>query len=149
MAAGCKPGRRVQTGQKGANLAEDGDESLLLRLDTTSHGYFLVLHQGATGMSTVPVFVGLDYHDRSVQVCVLDREGRVLANRSVANDVKEIAQVVAAEGRRVFAAIEACNGSAELAEELIKLGWSVHLAHPGYVARIKQNPDKTDFRVGS
>ncbi len=96
-------------------------------------------------MSTVPVFVGLDYHDRSVQVCVLDREGRVLANRSVANDVKEIAQVVAAEGRRVFAAIEACNGSAELAEELIKLGWSVHLAHPGYVARIKQNPDKTDF----
>jgi transposase len=95
-------------------------------------------------MFTVPVFVGLDYHQQSVQVCVLDRQGKVLANRSVANDVEAITQVVPGECR-VFAAIEACSGSAELAEELIQLGWSAHLAHPGYVARIKQNPDKTDF----
>ena len=96
-------------------------------------------------MSTVPVFVGLDYHQQSVQVCVLDPQGSMVTNRSVANDVEDIAQAVSANGQRVFAAIEACNGSAELAEELIKLGWSVDLAHPGYVARIKQNPDKTDF----
>lgn len=96
-------------------------------------------------MFTVPVFVGLDYHQQSVQVCVLDQGGRVLANRSVANDVEQIVQVVQAQERRVFAAIEACSGSAELAEELIQRSWSVHLAHPGYVARIKQNPDKTDF----
>ncbi len=33
-----------------------------------------------------------------------------------------------------------------MADELItRLGWSVDLAHPGYVARMKQSPDKTDF----
>lgn len=96
-------------------------------------------------MSTVSVFVGLDYHDRSVQVCVLDWEGKVLSNRSVANDVEEITEVVGDKSGRVFAAVEACNGSADLADKLIQLGWSVDLAHPGYVARMKQSPDKTDY----
>ena len=41
-------------------------------------------------MSSVPVFVGLDYHQDSVQVCVLDPDGKVLANRSVANEGKLI-----------------------------------------------------------
>jgi transposase len=43
-------------------------------------------------------------------------------------------------------AIEACCGSADLAEELItKWQLKVQLAHPGYVNRMKQSPDKTDF----
>jgi transposase len=46
----------------------------------------------------------------------------------------------------VRAAIEACSGAAELAEQLVqRCGWSIDLAHPGYVARMKQSPDKTDF----
>jgi len=50
------------------------------------------------------------------------------------------------EKLNVQAAIEACCGAADLAEELIgQAQWSVNLAHPGYVARIKQSPDKTDF----
>jgi transposase len=45
-----------------------------------------------------------------------------------------------------FVAIEACCGAADLADVLtVGLGWSVDLAHPGYVRRMKQNPDKTDF----
>ncbi len=44
------------------------------------------------------------------------------------------------------AAIESCCGAANLADELIaQAGWSVDLAHPGYVARMKQSPDKTDY----
>ncbi|MBW3600768.1 MAG: transposase, partial [Planctomycetes bacterium] len=31
------------------------------------------------------------------------------------------------------------------ADELTSRGWSVSMAHPGFVARMKQNPDKTDF----
>jgi transposase len=43
------------------------------------------------------------------------------------------------------AAIESCVGAADLAEQLVSLaGWSVELAHPGYVARMKQTPDKSD-----
>jgi transposase len=46
----------------------------------------------------------------------------------------------------VQAALEACCGAADLADELVeRAGWSVSLAHPGFVARMKQNPDKTDY----
>ena len=45
------------------------------------------------------------------------------------------------------AAVESCSGAANLAEELVqRAGWSVALAHAGYVARMKQNPDKTDYQ---
>ena len=33
-------------------------------------------------MDKLPVFVGLDYHQDSVQVCVLDSGGKVLGNRA-------------------------------------------------------------------
>lgn len=97
-------------------------------------------------MAKVPVFVGLDYHVEPVQVCVMDPRGTMLANRQVANSSDEIAAIVAPHGTEVHAAIEACSGAAALADELVtRFGWSVDLAHPGYVARIKQSPDKTDF----
>lgn len=103
-------------------------------------------------MSSVPaqtVFVGLDYHMESVQVCVLAPNGKVLINRSCRNDWRALAAVV--RDRLGFevgvqAAIESCCGAADLADELIaQANWSVDLAHPGYVARIKQSPDKTDY----
>jgi transposase len=94
----------------------------------------------------LPVFVGLDYHHQSVQVCVMNGRGEVMVNRRCANDWRAIERAVGGPGRRVQAAIEACNGAADLADELVhKAGWSVDLAHPGYVSRIKQSPDKTDF----
>lgn len=97
-------------------------------------------------MSSVSVFVGLDYHNATVQVCVMDRSGKVLRNQSCPNHWERIAAVVGRAGARVFAAIEACTGAANLAEELVRqAGWSVDLAHPGYVARLKQSPDKTDY----
>jgi transposase len=94
------------------------------------------------------VFVGLDYHASSVQVCVLAGDGRVLLNRSCANDWRAVVGAVRQQcgGEvNVQAAIESCCGAADLADELLSRGWSVHLAHPGYVARMKQSPDKTDF----
>ena len=98
-------------------------------------------------MNSVTVFVGLDYHQDSVQVCVLDRAGAVLSNRPCRNDSAAIRERVAAFGDRAFAALECCTGAASLADELARLpGWSVDLAHPGYVARIKQSPDKTDLQ---
>jgi transposase len=97
-------------------------------------------------MDRIAVFVGLDYHQDSVQVCVMDGCGRVLANRSCANEWGEVAAVAERCGRVVRAGIEACTGAASLAEELSEqAGWSVDQAHPGYVSRMKQNPDKTDY----
>lgn len=96
-------------------------------------------------MSNVPVFVGLDYHDGSVQACVMDASGCILGNRSCLNELDEIIRYAEQFGRVVRAGIEACTGSADLAEELVQHGWSVDLAHPGYVARMRQGEDKHDW----
>jgi len=92
------------------------------------------------------MFAGIDYATAFVQVCVLDRDGRQLGNRRCANNWREIASYVQSFGTQVRASIEACTGAASLAEELLQhAGWSIDLAHPGYVERMKRNPDKTDF----
>lgn len=97
-------------------------------------------------MDIVPVFVGLDYHEDSIQVCVLNGKGRVLLNRSFPNDVRLVAEAISDEGWPARCAIEACSGAANFAQKLVE-GYEldVRLAHPGYVKRMKQNPDKTDF----
>jgi transposase len=97
-------------------------------------------------MSKVTVFVGLDYHKDSIQVCVMDQNGKVLANRSCENNAWAVDKVVADFGDHVRGAIEACCGAADLADELVAhYGWDLDLAHPGYVNRMKQSPDKSDY----
>lgn len=91
------------------------------------------------------VFVGLDYHQSFVQVCVMDESGRVLKNQRCANTVAAVRACAESGGVRVQAAIEACTGAADLAEKLVAAGWQVSLAHAGYVHKLKQSPDKTDW----
>jgi transposase len=76
----------------------------------------------------------------------MDQNGKILANHSVANDSDVVQRIVKPFGNNVFAAIEASTGSANFAEELTtKYNWNVQQAHPGYVARMKQTPDKSDW----
>jgi transposase len=97
-------------------------------------------------MSSVPVHVGLDYHTTFIQVCVVDAAGKAVANRKCANAVGEIVRCVEGLGQVRRVAIEACCGATDFAEDLAAAtGWRVSLAHPGYVARMKHNPDKTDY----
>ena len=104
------------------------------------------LFQEQRAMSTVPVFVGLDYHQSTVQVCAMNASGQVLLNRACANRWQALVTAVAAVGKPVRVAIEACTGASDLAQELVdKAGWSVDLAHTTYVARMKRQPDKTDY----
>ena len=96
-------------------------------------------------MCKVSVFVGLDYHKDSIQVCVVNDQGAVLGNRRLDNAVVAVMRYAESFGQVVRAAIESCPGAADFAEELVQDGWHVDLAHPGYVSRMKQSPDKTDF----
>src|SRR6185436_1868568 len=97
-------------------------------------------------MSNVPVFVGLDYHQDSIQVCVLNQRGDVLLNRSASNDCDQLARLVSPLGRVQRVGIEACCGAADLGQELVeRLGWNVSLGHPAYIARMKSSPDKSDY----
>lgn len=97
-------------------------------------------------MKNLPVYVGLDYHQSGVQVCVLNQQGAALANRMCANSWEAVVEAVKPHGTVARAAIESCSGAANFAEELIAhADWNVDLAHPGYVSRMRQNPDKTDY----
>jgi transposase len=97
-------------------------------------------------MSRIPVFVGLDYHQETVRVCVEDDAGRVLGNRNCPNNPRRVKDYAESHGRVQGAAMECCEGAADFAEALItESDWAVNLAHPGYVRRLRQNPDKTDY----
>lgn len=97
-------------------------------------------------MNSVPLFVGIDYSDSFVQLCALDAGGTVHVNRSCRNDWRELVKAVEGKGIVKRAAIEACSGAADLAEELVgQAGWHTELGHPHYVAKLKGSPDKTDF----
>ena len=97
----------------------------------------------------MPVFVGLDYHQHSVQVSVVDGAGKMILNRGCANEWEKIVGLAQGLGRVQRVAIEACCGAADLASELRReAGWTVDLAHPQYVSRMKRSPDKSDFSDG-
>jgi transposase len=97
-------------------------------------------------MFNLPLYVGIDYHQKTIQVCVMDQQRKILANQAVENNPEAVFRVVAPFGSNVHAAIEASTGVADFAEQLIThYKWNVELAHPGYVARMKQTPDKSDW----
>ena len=96
-------------------------------------------------MKNLPVYSGLDYHQGSIQVCVLDADGRSLTNRRCRSDLHEVVELLRQWGEVGSVAIESCCGATEFADQLRHTtGWKVQLAHPGYVNRMKQNPDKSD-----
>ncbi len=97
-------------------------------------------------MDNVPLMIGLDYSSSFVQMCVMDEQANVLLNRGCDNDWRELVGAVKGRGVVKRVAIEACCGAADLAQELVDhAGWHVELAHPGYVAKLKGSPDKTDY----
>ena len=97
-------------------------------------------------MEIVPVFVGLDYHSETVRVCVMDESGTEFVNRNVANDPGAVRDLVRSQGGLVRGvAIEACCGAADFATSLAELTeWTVRMAHPASVEKLKGGPDKTD-----
>jgi len=93
----------------------------------------------------VPVYVGLDYHSRRIQVCVVEKDGRVRLNRSCPSDPAAVVRLVGMDAPVDRVAIEMCAGAATFADELEEAtGWRVSLGHPGYVKRMKNSPDKSD-----
>jgi transposase len=98
-------------------------------------------------MSTLMVFVGLDYHSDWIQVCVLTCEGRQLANRRVNNDVMAVVELVEKHGQPTMVALEACAGTATFATQLhAATSWDVRLADAGAVrATMRRGGDKTDY----
>jgi transposase len=97
-------------------------------------------------MAIVTVYVGLDYHQDSIRVAILNEEGKELFNRDCPNDVEVVCETILKYGQVAHCAIEACCGAADFAEEVERrYPFTMKLAHPGYVRKLKQSPDKTDY----
>lgn len=89
--------------------------------------------------------VGVDYHADSLRVTVMDNSGKRLMNRRFENDVEQLISAVERFGAIDSVAVEAGTGSACFADAVReRTGWRVKQCHPGYVRRMKANPDKTD-----
>ncbi len=70
-------------------------------------------------MKHCKVFVGLDYHEDVIQVCVLSVNGEVLGERRVLNDHQRMAAFVERFGKQAHVAVDVCTGSAALADVLV------------------------------
>jgi transposase len=123
-----------------------GMKNLLLKTDVLEACFFQITLPGATDMEIVPVYVGLDYHSDTIRVCVMDEHGETLVNKSVANDPAVVVDLVRQHGGLVRGvSIEACCGAANFATALAEMTeWTVRMAHPLGVNRMKNGPDKTD-----
>lgn len=96
-------------------------------------------------MSSLFTYVGLDYHDDTIRVCILSEDGDPLINRDVPNCPVAVDGLVRTYGAPKAVAIEACCGAADFATKLERLTqWDVRMAHPGYVAKLKKSRDKSD-----
>jgi transposase len=100
-------------------------------------------------MSKIPkLFVGIDFHQKISTVCVMDGRGTVVLRADCESSAEYIHKFVhwslESKKLRLQAAVEACGGSAKLAEDLRRLGWEIDLAHASTVARLGKNLDKTD-----
>ena len=70
-------------------------------------------------MKSIANRIGLDYHNESVQVCVMAASSDVLGNRRCPNEWQAIVGYGEGFGPVGQVAIESCTGAADLAEELV------------------------------
>jgi len=93
--------------------------------------------------------VGIDYHEKSLQVCITSPLGEVIYSKGCDNDVRQVAALLDRYAPVSSVVAEACTGSANFLDEVHRVtGHKVKLCHPGYVQRMKNNPDKTDYSDG-
>ena len=93
-------------------------------------------------MSKVTVYVGLDYHKDSIQVCIMDTAGKILANRSCSNQAKAVVALVAAHGQDVHAAVEAWRLGQPADEAATEHGWVIDDFPVRYVAHADPRHDR-------
>lgn len=94
-------------------------------------------------------YVGIDFHQSSSSVCVLDRSGVIVFEWSCESNAEYINKTLHWNLSRfgnfkIVATVEACGGSSKLAEDLRAFGWNIDLAHAATVAKLGKNLDKTD-----
>jgi transposase len=96
------------------------------------------------------VYVGIDVHRKRSQVAVVDRAGRVQANRKVPNGVETVLKVIGDLPIGTPVAFEAAFGWGWLVELLDNYGFEPHLVHPSRckaIASARLKNDKVDAHI--
>ena len=91
-------------------------------------------------------YAGLDLSRKRVDVCVVDRDGAVVAETAVAPDADGLAGLAArlAPLGGVHAAIESMTGARFVHDRLAELGWAVEIADAQKVKGLAPLACKTD-----
>lgn len=96
-------------------------------------------------MSSVELYVGIDYHSRSVHVHASDGQGKRVVSRKVASNAFAVADLLRGRGRVVRVLMESCCGSAIFADELAEAtGWDIVLGQAAEINRKGGLKEKTD-----
>ncbi len=90
------------------------------------------------------VYVGIDLHRKSSQLCALDEHGEQLLSRRVVNEPEALLAALAQLPERPAVALEAAFGWEWLADLLESEGIELHLAHPLRTRAIAAARVKTD-----
>ncbi|MGL6194187.1 MAG: hypothetical protein ACRC2T_05130 [Thermoguttaceae bacterium] len=87
-------------------------------------------------MTSLTIYVGIDYRQKEIQLCLMNQDGKILTNISLPNNPSTV-DIVARKHKpnKIVAGIEACNGALNFLKKLRELGWYIDQGHPGSVAR--------------
>ena len=91
------------------------------------------------------IYIGIDLGDRKHQVCVTDKDGTVLSEKSMTNDFESFA-LFASQYPNATVALEVGTHSPWISKYLESLGLEVFVANPRKLKYISENIRKSDVR---
>jgi len=89
-------------------------------------------------------FVGLDVHQRSSAVCILDRNGKVVKRVQIRGHASKVVELLQGLRRRFAVCYEASCGYGWLYDRLRRVAARVVVAHPGQLRLIFRSKKKND-----
>lgn len=89
-------------------------------------------------------FIGLDVHQRSSAVCILNRNGKVVKRMQIRGHCSKVVEVLEGLGHRFAVCYEASCGYGWLYDQLSRVAARVLVAHPGHLRLIFRSKKKND-----
>jgi transposase len=89
------------------------------------------------------VYAGIDYHKRTIAVCLGDRQGRILDQFNLQNQSQLVSAFFAQFGK-LECVVESCRGYEWLVEMLQQMGHTIHVGDSRSIKLIAHSRCKTD-----
>lgn len=89
-------------------------------------------------------FIGLDYHSKTSDVCILDENGKMVKRTTVRGGWRELLEVLRALKQPFAVCYEASCGYGHLYDQLKPIAKRIAVAHPGHLRMIFRSKRKND-----